>query len=1035
MRLHPLLLTAAFGAAATASAEVMLLEVQPDTPAAVARLRQGDVLASWRRTASPHAPAAEGVFADPFDVILVGLEQAPLGPVQVAGRRGEEPFEVEVPFGSWLDLRAAPLLEPARRASFETAMRHWQEGEREGALRRFAELAANETGGARRRTWWSHFLAERSRDAGRPVEAARHFTGAVATAVAAGEDAERVALLRRDLGELLLFQLGRHGDAERELRLAYDLRRARTERGLAVADSLHLLSEVARLEQRYGEALHLTNEVVVMVEALAPSSYPHAVALVNAGYLHWRLGDYTTAEALYNRALPVFERATRSDQNHGLVVLAYIARARGEDERYRELIGRDIAWRLSLGDPSQHALAHSYAASLASDLGDLERAESETVEALEIRRRLYSELSHPVAASVAGLGLLARRRGDLDRAQELLEEALAIFERLAPSGASSAELLRELGELAEERGDAATSEQRYRAAVQIADRVIPATEEAARAHDRLARLHRRSGNARAAADELEAALRALEAQTRRLGGSDERRVGFAARHGRYYRELLTTYLELGETERAFEVLERSRSRQLLELLHQRELDWRREIPPRIAAELSALDTEYASTLDRLRASPADDPAVDALLADLDRLAGRRRNLRDRLAAAAPRIAAAHLPEPLDLAGAQAALEPGTLLLTYSVGAEATTLFALGPGDEGLRALSSAIGEEELRRSVVRWRRDLERVDRLRRAERRELVQALSRQLLRGIADRLLRAERLLVIPDGPLHLAPFAALVDPLAPDRLLVERLPLAYAPSLSVLAELRARARVDRPISLRAFGDPLYTATGQDAPSPQLAGLEREGFELVSLPATRREVAGIAELFPDRARVWTGAEATEERAKQLEPSASLVHFACHARIDERFPMESALVLARPDTGGPRRENGLLQTWEIFDQMRLDADLVTLSACQTALGTVVTGEGILGLTRAFHYAGARGVLASLWRIDDDSTAELMRRLYGALASGLDPAAALRRAQLALLAGSIEVERHDDGGDGDGELLEVDFSDPYHWAAFRLSGE
>jgi CHAT domain-containing protein len=166
-----------------------------------------------------------------------------------------------------------------------------------------------------------------------------------------------------------------------------------------------------------------------------------------------------------------------------------------------------------------------------------------------------------------------------------------------------------------------------------------------------------------------------------------------------------------------------------------------------------------------------------------------------------------------------------------------------------------------------------------------------------------------------------------------------------------------------------------------------------------------------------YLGDDATEERAKALGKDVKYVHFACHAFADERFPLNSALALSIPERPAEGQENGLLQAWEIFERVRLDADLVTLSACKTGLGAEMGGEGLLGLTRAFQYAGARTVLASLWSVSDRSTAELMRRFYGFLQQGDSKDNALRMAQLAMI--------HSGGLN----------SQPLRWAGFQLTGD
>ncbi|MBZ0103783.1 MAG: CHAT domain-containing protein [Thermoanaerobaculia bacterium] len=191
---------------------------------------------------------------------------------------------------------------------------------------------------------------------------------------------------------------------------------------------------------------------------------------------------------------------------------------------------------------------------------------------------------------------------------------------------------------------------------------------------------------------------------------------------------------------------------------------------------------------------------------------------------------------------------------------------------------------------------------------------------------------------------------------------------------------------------------------------------------PASQREAARVGEVFGGRARLFVDAEATEAAARREIASASLAHFACHALVDEALPLDSALLLAPSGA-----EEGLLQAWEIAEQVRLASDLVVLSACETARGAERGGEGILGLVRALQVAGARSVVASLWRVDDESAAELMARFYARLNEGLPRDEALRQAQLELLRGPVRGER-------DGRPVELRFSAPRHWAPFVLIG-
>ncbi|HET8647555.1 MAG TPA: CHAT domain-containing protein, partial [Vicinamibacteria bacterium] len=280
-------------------------------------------------------------------------------------------------------------------------------------------------------------------------------------------------------------------------------------------------------------------------------------------------------------------------------------------------------------------------------------------------------------------------------------------------------------------------------------------------------------------------------------------------------------------------------------------------------------------------------------------------------------------------------------------------------------------------------------------------------------------QRLLVVPDGVLHLLPWAALRSGGA---YLVESRPVQVTSSATLYAQLTRRETPAERATVVGFGDPDYARRG----APAAGGARAAGngsaaaralgrLRLQPLPATRGELEALRAVAPQGAQIWLGPEATEERAKAVDRRARIVHFAAHGFMDEALPLESGLALSIPAADADATENGILQAWEIFEGVRLDADLVTLSACQTALGKEVVGEGLLGLTWAFQYAGARRVLASLWEVSDASTAELMRGFYRHLSAGVPSDESLRRAQAGLLRRPAT-------------------SAPYHWAAFTLIG-
>ena len=341
----------------------------------------------------------------------------------------------------------------------------------------------------------------------------------------------------------------------------------------------------------------------------------------------------------------------------------------------------------------------------------------------------------------------------------------------------------------------------------------------------------------------------------------------------------------------------------------------------------------------------------------------------------------------------------------------------------------------------------------RTASRLKHARLLYDTLIEPAAAAVEKSERVLIIPDGPLHLLPFAALIRegdlPLTlpqgkrrtadSDRdwhYLVEWKPLHTVLSATVYAELRksyrpaAASGSGAPLQLAAFGDPLYpedlaeTRHGDvDVPlggprggndvvplgGPRggdyvvRAAAER-GFDFPPLPYTRREIEGIAGYYPSGAvRTYLGAEATEERAKSFGRDTRILHFATHGNVDDRFPLNSFVALTIPQELSEGRDNGLLQAWEIFERVRLGADLVVLSACRSARGKELGGEGLIGLTRAFQYAGARTVAATLWSVADQATAELMIRFYRHLRAGKPKDVALQAAQTELIRDPIQV--------------------------------
>lgn len=389
---------------------------------------------------------------------------------------------------------------------------------------------------------------------------------------------------------------------------------------------------------------------------------------------------------------------------------------------------------------------------------------------------------------------------------------------------------------------------------------------------------------------------------------------------------------------------------------------------------------------------------------------------------ARRLLAAH--PALDGRAARRTLSADAVAISFDVGDHDTVVFVVDR--RRIRAVTIALGHAAL----------AERVEQLRQAIQTGSIEAVRAEsstlydlLLAPLRLRLAATRALLISPDDVLHELPFAALWD-LSVRQWLIEQAPISIVDSLSARAALKSPSRSG---TVLAVGDPaLNGAAGDNAERHSLL----QG--LSPLPGARAEVQALALQFKAAAHLLLGDAATEAAVRRAAPKAALLHFAVHAVYDPLRPSQSALMLARgPNTGS---EDGLLHIWEVFEQFRLDANLIVLSACETARGERFDGEGLLGFSRAFQFAGARAVMASLWRIDDSSTAVLMRNFYADADLQRMPAAALRRATLALINGNsaaapaADTDTRGVGGLTAASSVHDELAHPYHWAGFQIYG-
>ena len=850
--------------------------------------------------------------------------------------------------------------------------------------------------------------------AGEMGKAAASYRSALEAGEAAWGESVRTARLILQLGRVLGLQ-NRLDESEPLLHRALAILERQAPDSLETAEVLTELAGAAWARGNLEAASEHARRAVALEERWAPDSPALARSLHILGRAVLQQGRFAEANEIFQRALAIQERKAPDSVLTAMVLnsLGAATRFLGDMEAAVELHQRSLAI-LEKAAPESPWVSRNLnnLAAIARDRGDLATA----AQLFEHARAIWAKTA-PEGLGVAGgydsLGEIARMRGDLDEAWKLLHRALEIFERLAPGGLESTNPLVHLAAVAEARGDLSLAQDFAHRALTIHERRAPGTIDQGQVLLQLGRLYRRTRRTDKAAELLARAVDALESQIGRLGSSQESQARFRARFEEIYREALEIELERGHTAEAFHLLERSRARSFLALLEERDLAFPGQLPAALERSRRENAARYDQTLRKLaRLDPAEgDEAREALHRELAYLRRERDEIATEVRKASPRLAALRHPQPLDLEAARKVLDPGTLALSYSVGKEKTFLFAV-TREGGLRMETLPWGEERLRREVGRFVESVRQPVPVSGPEARSLYNAL----IGPVAGLVEKSDRLLIVPDGPLHRLPFGALVrDPSGKKtgrgQFLTEWKPFHTALSLTVYGTLRASAPAATSSRLVAFGDPRYPK-GRWEP----------------LPYSRREVERIAGIYPG-ASLYLGEEATEERVKSGFRDARILHFATHAAIDDRTPLDSALVLTSPEELAAGRENGLLQVWEIFESVRLDADLVVLSACESALGRELSGEGMIGLNRAFQYAGARSVVASLWSVTDQVTAELMPRFHRHRASGLSTDEALRAAQIELMREPVRIAL------ASGQTVETDTSAPFFWAAFQLSGD
>lgn len=703
-----------------------------------------------------------------------------------------------------------------------------------------------------------------------------------------------------------------------------------------------------------------------------------ANALNNLALVHMAAAQYGQALALFERVLRVWRSVNDlGAEARTLGNIAGVQVALGRYAEAAEVFERQLRRPMGL-DRASLLLNLSAIDAQRKDFG---KARERLLQALALQRARGDPL---LRTTLANLGAVHGELGEHHKAVEWLEEALAIDRQLGDRS-SEVGTTTTIAEIRSRQGQHEQAMSGYTRALSLAREMgVPSIES--RVHAGIGRVHERQGRLQPALDAYRQSIE-IEDRIRAGGQIEEIKSALAERSIDVYRRATRVLVQLGRAGEAFEMSERARGRSFLDQLGQQGVD------PGHAGSAEAQQERQArlalASLGRLLAQEKAKPAAQQDAARIDalasQLAAQRRGhaeLLRSLQLADPERASLVTPPAVKLADVQRLLDGETTLLSYFVTDTQTLAFVVAR--DSITATEIKVGEQPLQEVIEEWRGFADVG-----GGASPLLERLSTWLIDPLRAQL-KTPRLAVVPHGPLHLLPFAALRGG-ARDRFLADDHLLFQLPSASVWPFLQAKRKASR-------GDALVLGQGHAPGLPPLRQAEKEA-------------QAIAALFGVPALI--GAAATETALREGVARAGVLHIAAHGQLNATAPLFSRLVLAAQDDLDTRQD-GMLEVHEIYGLDLRRASLVVLSACQSQLGARSLGDDIVGLARAFMHAGSPAVLASLWPVDDAATAALMTSFYGHLRQGVGSAAALRAAQL-------ELRKR--------------YPDPYHWAAFVLTGD
>lgn len=776
-----------------------------------------------------------------------------------------------------------------------------------------------------------------------------------------------------------------------------------------------------------------------------------SVALNNLGMTWNHLGEYQKSLDYHQKAL-VLRRQGNDKRGEAITLnnISAVYQSLGEFQESMELMEEALKIFQASGLRRNEARSLSSIGAMYSERGDEAKAVEFHLKALEIHRSLGNKEGQ--SSVLRNIGIIYGGQNKIQEALKFLSESLELAEEINETK-SIAKSMAFLGRTYRQANDEEKATEYFTKALKI-QRNEELKQDLVETLYHYAQFEADFGRKDSAIEKMKELMLILE-DLRNTITSQAIRSSYLAQNQKYYDFYIRLLLDShklnpnkGFNALALKISESARARSLLDSLGELKNDIRGQIPPELLEEERILrQTINAKETQRLDAVAQKLTAKAAEFEkELQESIRQYQILQTKIYQSNPQFASLNNPEPLSLEEIQKqVLDDETVLLEYFLGERRSFVFFVTKTNLEIFELPSReLIETQIRQTLenikartqtVVGEDPLQRAERLKKADlnaERNLADT-SEILLAPIAGKI-QNKRLAIVASGILQYLPFAALPNPSAKTEkgYLIETNEIINLPSASILPLLRQTKRKTPKNQIAILADPVFSQddvrlkmlqnSGQNSPNN---GVMREVKILLPklrsdfsrLRFSRIEAEEILELANDNQRFVALDFAANLKAANSESlqTSRVVHFATHGVVNSQFPELSGIVLSLVDEKGNRQE-GFLRLHDVYN-LRLEADLVVLSACETALGKEVKGEGIVGLTRGFMFAGAPMVAASLWRVEDQATADLMKRFYQRmLLEKVPPATALRQAQISMLKEKASAQ-------------------PFYWAGFTLQGD